>query len=121
MGARAAGGAEMLADLPLGELANARWRLELTLPAAGGGKRVPLPPVLEASANSGTVVTSLAAAAADPAAKAGTGAETGAMGPGRPGPAARPARRSVLRRAAGRIRRALRNRSLKNLTLKNRP
>jgi hypothetical protein len=73
LGARAAGGAEMLADLPLGELANARWRLELTLPAAGGGKRVPLPPVLEPSANSGTVVTSLAAAAADPAAKPGRG------------------------------------------------
>ncbi|MEU2305105.1 glycosyltransferase family 2 protein [Streptomyces misionensis] len=91
--ARASGDAELSADLPLGEIAGGQWRLKLVLPSAGAGKPVPLPLVLAASANRRVVIKTPAAAAADAAA-------------GRP--ASRPAaRRSLLRRAAGKLKRAL--------------
>ncbi|GAA2471001.1 glycosyltransferase family 2 protein [Streptomyces longisporus] len=97
LAARATGGAELSAGLTLGELVDGQWRLELILPSAGAPKPVALPLVLDVSASGGVEVKPLAAAAADLVAKA----------PGRPKPASRPAKRTFLRRAAGRLRRAL--------------
>ncbi|RPF37403.1 glycosyltransferase [Streptomyces sp. TLI_185] len=95
--ARGADKAELSAGLPLGELADGQWRLELTVPSTGGGKPVALPLALDVSASGGAVVKPLAAAAADLAAK----------DPARRKPAARPAEPTLLRRAAGKLRRAL--------------
>ncbi|WP_030948325.1 glycosyltransferase family 2 protein [Streptomyces sp. NRRL S-646] len=95
--ARVTGEAELRAGLPLGELVGGQWRLELILPPAGAGKPVALPLALDVSASGGAVVKSLAAAAADLAAK----------DPGRRRPASRPAKPTFLRRVAGRLRRAL--------------
>ncbi|MGW2564942.1 glycosyltransferase family 2 protein [Streptomyces sp. NPDC001537] len=95
--ARATGDAELRAGLTPGELEGGPWRLELILPSAGAGKPVALPLVLDVSASGGAEVKPLAAAAADLVAK----------DPGRPKPAAGPAKRTFLRRAAGRLRRAL--------------
>jgi hypothetical protein len=82
---RPAGGAELIADLPLGDLADGRWRPGLLLPAAREGRSVAL--ALTLRADGGTVVVEpVAAVAKSPA----------------------PARRSMLRRLAGRVRRALR-------------
>jgi poly(ribitol-phosphate) beta-N-acetylglucosaminyltransferase len=83
-------------SVPLGELVDGRWRLELILPSTGVGKPVALPLALDVSA-SGAVVEHLAAAAAHLAAKR----------PGRRSPASRLAASKFLRRAAGRLRRAL--------------
>ncbi|MFJ9250968.1 glycosyltransferase family 2 protein [Streptomyces sp. NPDC101776] len=95
--ARVTGDADLGADLPLDELADGQWRLELTPPSAGVGKPVALPLVLDVSASGGVVVRRLAAAAADLAAK----------DPGRRRPAPRPTATTILRRAAGKIRRSL--------------
>ena len=95
--ARVTGEAELGAGLPLGELVGGQWRLELILPSAGVGKPVALPLALDVSASGGAVVKSLAAAAADLAAK----------DPGRRRPTSRPARPTFLRRVAGRLRRVL--------------
>jgi hypothetical protein len=95
--ARTTGEAELRAGLTLGELEGGPWRLELILPSAGAAKPVALPLVLDVSASGGAEVKPLAAAAADLVAKA----------PGRPKQASSPAKRTFLRRAAGRLRRAL--------------
>ncbi|MFG2783244.1 glycosyltransferase family 2 protein [Streptomyces prunicolor] len=95
--ARVTGDADLNADLPFGELADGRWRLELTLPSTGAGEPVALPLALDVSASGGVVVKRLAAFAADLAAK----------DPGRRRPAPRPAGSTILRRAAGKLRRAL--------------
>ena len=64
------GGATLTADLPLGELTGARWRLELSLPSSGDERFSALPLVLEVSEDGvGTVVRRGSAAAANPAAK----------------------------------------------------
>jgi len=95
--ARVTGEAELSAGLPLGELVAGRWRLELTLPSTGVGNPVALPLALDVSAGGGAVVKHLAAAAADLAAK----------DPGRRRTASRPGKQTFLRRAAGKLRRAL--------------
>jgi len=95
--ARGSDRAELSAALPLDELTDGQWRLELTVPATGGGKPVALPLVLDVSASGGVVVKQLAAAAADLAATA----------PARRKPAGRPAEPTLLRRAAGKLRRAM--------------
>lgn len=95
--ARVTGDADLTADLPFDELAGGRWRLELTLPSTGVGEPVALPLALEVSASGGVVVKRLAAVAADLVAK----------DPGRRRPGPRPARSTILRRAAGKLRRAL--------------
>jgi glycosyltransferase involved in cell wall biosynthesis len=90
-------GAALTADLPLGDLAGAQWRLELSLPTSGKERFAALPLILEVSADgSGAVVRRNAAAAADLAAK----------GPGRPKPTVS-GQKSVLSRAVGKVRRAL--------------
>ncbi|WP_043673371.1 glycosyltransferase family 2 protein [Streptomyces xylophagus] len=95
--ARVTGDADLGADLPLDELADGEWRLELTPPSTGAGSPVGLPLALEVSASGGVVVKRLAAVAADLAAK----------DPGRRRPAPRPGATTILRRAAGKLRRAL--------------
>jgi hypothetical protein len=95
--ARVTGDADLSADLPLDELAGGEWRLELTPPSTGVGKPVALPLALDVSASGGVVVKRLAAAAAELAAK----------DPGRRRPAPRPGATTILRRAAGKLRRAL--------------
>ncbi|MET7696432.1 glycosyltransferase [Streptomyces sp. NPDC005485] len=81
---RPAGGAELSADLPLRDLADGQWRLGLTLPAAGKEKSVAL--ALALRADCGTLVVKPVAAVAEPPV---------------------PARKSTLRRLAGKLRRAL--------------
>ncbi|MFR0357414.1 glycosyltransferase family 2 protein [Streptomyces sediminimaris] len=98
LSARGTGRAELSAGLPSGELVGGRWRLELIPSSAGAGKPVALPLVLGVPAHGGAVVGRLAAAAAAMA----------AQDPGRRGPSARPAVLRILRRAAGRLRRAVR-------------
>ncbi|KQV94220.1 glycosyltransferase [Streptomyces sp. Root369] len=93
--ARLTGEAELSAGLPLSELVDDRWRLELS---TGVGKPVALPLALDVSASGGAVVKRLAAAAADLAAK----------DPGRRRNASRPVEPTFLRRVAGKLRRALR-------------
>jgi len=95
--ARVTGDADLGADLPLGELTDGQWRLDLTPPSAGVAKPVALPLVLDVSASGGVVVRRLAAVAADLAAK----------DPGRRRPAPHPGATTILRRAAGKLRRAL--------------
>ncbi|MFG2794532.1 glycosyltransferase [Streptomyces sp. NPDC048419] len=95
--ARVTGEAELSAALPLGEPAGGQWQLELILPPSGAGEPVALPLALDVPASGGAVVRHLAAVAADLAAK----------DPGRRRPASRRAGLTFLRRAAGRLRRAL--------------
>ncbi|WP_019067239.1 glycosyltransferase family 2 protein [Streptomyces hokutonensis] len=95
--ARVTGDADLSADLPVDELTDGQWRLELTPPSTGAGSPVALPLALDVSASGDVVVRRLAAAAADLAAK----------DPGRRRPAPRPAASTILRRAAGKVRRAL--------------
>jgi glycosyltransferase involved in cell wall biosynthesis len=100
-GSDAAPGAVLGADLPLDELADGRWRVEFALPSPAGKQRfVALPVILEVPADaSGAVVRRGVESAAALAAK----------GPGRPkkpAPSSAP-RTSVLRRVAGKVRRAL--------------
>jgi glycosyltransferase involved in cell wall biosynthesis len=95
---RPAGGAELTADLPLGELIGAQWRLELTLPSAGKPKSVALPLALQAPAGGGAIVVKPVAAAAE---------DLAAKGPERGKPAPQPGQRSALRGAVGKLRRAL--------------
>ncbi|MFI6564242.1 glycosyltransferase family 2 protein [Streptomyces sp. NPDC050534] len=95
--ARLTGGAELRAGLPLGELGDGQWRLELIMPSSGAGEPVALPLALDVPASGGAAVRHLAAAAADLAAK----------DPGRRRPASRRAGLTFLRRAAGKLRRAL--------------
>ncbi|WP_405730176.1 glycosyltransferase [Streptomyces sp. NBC_01537] len=92
---RPAGGSELTADLPVGELADGRWRLELILPAAGKEKPAALALALQAERGA-LVVKPVAAVAAALAAK----------GPERGKPPV-VARKSTLRRAVGKLRRAL--------------
>ncbi|MGW2723941.1 glycosyltransferase family 2 protein [Streptomyces sp. NPDC001492] len=94
LAARATGGAELSAGLPLDELTGGQWRLELILPSSGAGKPVALPLALEVPARGGAEVKPVPAADL-------------AREPGRRRSAARPARPTFLRRAAGRLRRAL--------------
>ncbi|MCX5063591.1 hypothetical protein OOK12_42675 [Streptomyces sp. NBC_00452] len=81
---RPAGGADLIADLPLGDLADGQWRLGLTLPAAGKEKSAAL--ALALRADGGTLVVKPVAAVAKPPVTA---------------------RKSTLRRLAGKLRRAL--------------
>jgi glycosyltransferase involved in cell wall biosynthesis len=89
------GEAELSAGLPLGELVDGQWRLELILPSTGAGKPVALPLALDVSASGGAVVKRLAAA------------DLAAKDPGRRSPARRLVESTFLRRAAGKLRRAL--------------
>ncbi|GAA3840417.1 hypothetical protein GCM10022403_085840 [Streptomyces coacervatus] len=97
LSARSTGEAELSAGLPLGELVDDQWGLELILPSTGAGKPVALPLALDVSARGGAVVKRRAAAAAGVAAK----------GPGGRSPARRLVDSTIFRRAAGRLRRAL--------------
>ncbi|WP_327667794.1 MULTISPECIES: hypothetical protein [unclassified Streptomyces] len=81
---RPAGGADLIADLPLGDLADGQRRLGLTLPAAGKEKSAAL--ALALRADGGTLVVKPVAAVAKPPVTA---------------------RKSTLRRLAGKLRRAL--------------
>jgi hypothetical protein len=90
---RPAGGAELTADVPFGELPDAALRLELTLPAAGREKSAALPLALRAPADGGAVVVTSVAVAAKRAEWRG--------------PTSRSGLASGLRRAVRRIRRAL--------------
>lgn len=90
---RPAGGAELTADLPLGELPDVPLRLELTLPAAGKEKSAALPLALRVPADGGAVVVTSVAVAAKSAE--------------RRKPVFRSGLGSRLRRTAGKIRRAL--------------
>ncbi|MCX5052581.1 glycosyltransferase [Streptomyces sp. NBC_00201] len=90
--ARGTGRAELSAGLPLGELVDGQWRLGLILPSTGAGKPVDLPWALDVSASGGAVVKRLAASA---------------KAPGSRGLASRLVKSTFLRRAAGRLRRAL--------------
>ena len=81
---RPAGGADLIADLPLCGLADGEWRLGLTLPAAAKDKSAAL--ALALRADGGTLVVNPVAAVAKPPV---------------------PARKSTLRRLAGKLRRAL--------------
>ncbi|MGW2518523.1 glycosyltransferase family 2 protein [Streptomyces sp. NPDC001617] len=81
---RPAGGAELIADLPLGDLADGRWRLGLILPAAGKEKSAAL--ALALRTDGGTLVVKPVRAVAKPPVTA---------------------RMSRLRGLAGRLRRAL--------------
>ncbi|MCX5424716.1 glycosyltransferase [Streptomyces sp. NBC_00078] len=90
--ARGTGRAELSAGLPLGELVDGQWRLELILPSAGAAKPVVLPLALDVSARAGAVVTRI-----DAPAKA----------PGWRRLVSRLVESTFLRRAAGRLRRAL--------------
>lgn len=95
------GSALLSADLPLAELADGRWRVEFALPSAAAKQRfVALPVVLQVPADgSGAQVRRGVEAAADLAAK-------GPDRPKKPVPSQAP-KKSVLRRAAGKFRRAL--------------
>jgi hypothetical protein len=92
---RPAGGAELTADLPVDELADGQWRLELTLPAAG--KEKPAALALALQAEGGTLVVKPVTAVA---------ATLAAKGPERRKPPVL-ARKSLLRRAVGKLRRTL--------------
>jgi poly(ribitol-phosphate) beta-N-acetylglucosaminyltransferase len=94
-------GAVLGADLPLDELADGKWRVEFALSSPAGKQRfIALPVVLEVPADaSGAVVRPGIQAAADLAAK-------GPERPKKPVPSQAP-QKSVLRRAAGKVRRAL--------------
>jgi glycosyltransferase involved in cell wall biosynthesis len=93
-------GAVLGTDLPLADLAGGKWRIEFALPSPAGKQRfTALPFVLEVPADGGAATVRRSVEAA---------ADLAAKGPARPKkPAADPARKSVLRRAAGKVRRAL--------------
>lgn len=90
LSALGSGEAELRTDLPLEDLAGARWRLELVLPSTADGKPVALPLALDVRADGGVVVKRLPSAVRKPARRRS----------GFPGAA-------LLRRAAGRLRRTL--------------
>ncbi|WP_203883897.1 glycosyltransferase family 2 protein [Planotetraspora kaengkrachanensis] len=94
--ARQGAGAVLTAELPMSELAGAQWRLDLSLPSSGKPKFAKLPLVVGVSEDGGAaVVRHEEASVADPA-----------TAPARPRPAAS-GQRSVLSRAADKVRRVL--------------